>query len=63
MDVVMYTMRCNGYAVDTKVVGPIGNGLWETVLGIAARQSFVKRMPVTILENGHPLRVVNVSQP
>lgn len=63
MDIVVYAIRCNGYAVDTKITGPIGSGLWETALGIAARMSFVKRAPVTILENGRPLRVVNVTQP
>lgn len=61
-DTVTYSIKCDGQA-EMRVSGLMGLGLVYIALGIAARQSFLTQLPIVVLENGVPLRIVTVNQP
>lgn len=57
---VVYSIKCEGRPVIT-ISGPGGFHLMSIALGIAARESFLHREPVNVLENGVLFRVVSVT--
>jgi hypothetical protein len=59
---VTYTVKIPGHA-DVDFKGERGQVLLYLALGIAAQQSFMRLMPIMVMEDGIPYRCVSVYVP